>query len=242
MSWAIDDDYEAFKRAAHHGHALILPPPWLLHVWDVTDENPEGVWHVESNPQSLQSKARLRIVFAPFHDPEPCSLPSVLALFRLLHVPSDFTTSVLQSVCHSFGRKTDNYGCCSWFHFLFKNISLKHQNGKLPEVDNRAASAGYASSTLPQADYSWLKSSFFLRQHDDGGTVLVCFGAQPRVWQRIELFIDSGKWADAGINPYVLFDLVLDGLYFEVDETVWNMNTVFGPLEHVQWGDKSSGQ
>lgn len=136
-------------------------------------------------------------------------------------------------MCHSFSRRTDADGCCSWFSFLYKNISIKQGHGRLPEVDQRVPGFGHGTHALPQADYSWLVSSFFLRVHEDGGVVLVCFGAPPEVRRRIEGFLDSGKWHDVKANPYVLFDLVLEGLYLAVDEMVWNMNAIFGPLEHV---------
>ncbi|KJZ74737.1 hypothetical protein HIM_05854 [Hirsutella minnesotensis 3608] len=251
MSWARDDDYEAYKQAAHHCPSHTSSDGWRLNVWHVTDgmshphrrqvlkaslildqEEPHGAWHVNVDTQHLHGKAKLRIVFAPLHEPHRGSLPDVLELFRALGVPSDFSTEILQSVCHSFGRRTDGHGSCSWFHFLFKNISVRHEPGKLPEIENRAAKPKFPPSTLPQADYSWLKSSFFLRQHQDGSSTLVCFGALPRVRHRLGLFIDSGNWHDVGLNPHVLFDVVLEGLYSEVDETVWNMNVVFGPLEH----------
>ncbi|KND88993.1 hypothetical protein TOPH_06275 [Tolypocladium ophioglossoides CBS 100239] len=232
MSWARDEDYEAFNRAAHHYDAS-SSRQWSLRVWDVTEENPEGGWYWETSPSCLRSKAELRIVFSPLHAPREHSLPSFLELFRILRIPSDFTTERIQSVCHSFSRRTDeDGGCCSWFSFLYKNISVKQGHGQLPEVDQRVPSFGYGASTLPQADYSWLVSSFFLRVHDQGGVVLVCFGAPPEVRRVIEKFVDNRKWNDVKKHPYVLFDLVLEGLYTVVDEMVWNMNSIFGPLEH----------
>ncbi|POR33118.1 Uncharacterized protein TPAR_06685 [Tolypocladium paradoxum] len=230
MSWTRDDEYEAFKRAAHHYDAS--SQQWSLRVWDVTDENREGGWHWETSPNCLRNQAHLRIVFSPLHAPRPDSLPNFLELFRILRIPSDFATERVQSVCHSFSRRTDADGCCSWFNFLFKNINIKQGHGQQPEVDQRAPRFGYAASTLPQADYSWLLSSFFLRVHEDGSVVLACFGAPPEVRRRIERFVDGGKWYDVKTNPYVLFDVVLDGLYLEVDQMVWNMNVIFGPLEH----------
>ncbi|PNY27519.1 Uncharacterized protein TCAP_02556 [Tolypocladium capitatum] len=231
MSWTRDDGYDAFKRAAYHYDAS-SSRQWSLRVWDVTDENPESGWYWDTSPGCLRGKADLRIVFSPLHTPRQDSLHNFLELFRILGVPSDFTTENLQSVAHSFSRRTDADGCCSWFSFLYKNISIKQGHDNLPEVDQQAPSFGHGASTLPQADYSWLVSSFFLRVHDDGRVVLVCFGAPPEVRRRIEGFLDSGKWHHVKTNPYVLFDLVLEGLYKEVDEMVWNMNTIFGPLEH----------
>lgn len=159
----------------------------------------------------------------------------MLELFQILGVPTDFTTERLQSVSHSFGRNTDRNGSSTWFHFLCKNIDIRQAGDGTPEVDNRAAKMGYHLSTLPQADYSWHRVGFFLRADADGSTTLVCFGSTPRVRQRLTEFINAKAWEHVATDPYVLFDLILDGLYFEIDDTVWKMNTVFGPLEHVSF-------
>jgi hypothetical protein len=110
---------------------------------------------------------------------------------------------------------------------------VKQTPGNAPEVDNRAATMGYHVSNLPQADYSWHRAGFFLRVDNNGSTTLVCFGAMPRVRQRINEFVAAKAWQHVSTDPYILFDLVFDALYFEVDDTVWKMNSVFGPLEHV---------
>jgi hypothetical protein len=69
---------------------------------------------------------------------------------------------------------------------------------------------------------------------DNGGCItLVCFGATNRIRQRIGEFVSAKAWGDVKVDAYILFDLLFDALYFEVDDTVWKMNTVFGPLEHV---------
>ncbi|GJN78193.1 hypothetical protein PLIIFM63780_001686 [Purpureocillium lilacinum] len=203
MSWSREDDYAAFKAAASSYNSP-NPRPWSLLVWDVTHANPEGNWHVEPSSDCLRSEATLRIVFAPLHGGQREWISDFVELFRVLNVPSDFTTERTQSVCHSFASRTDRHGTCSWFHFLFKNITIRHEPGKMPEVDLRIPGRWQqGGASLPQADYSGF-----------------------------EEFVDSCGWDDVQTNPYVLFDVLLEGLYFEVDKMVWNMNTIFGPLEH----------
>ncbi|KAL3963530.1 hypothetical protein ACCO45_000534 [Purpureocillium lilacinum] len=214
-----EDDYAAFKAAASSYNSP-NPRPWSLLVWDVAHANPEGNWHVEPSSDCLRSEATLRIVFAPLHGGQREWISDFVELFRVLNVPSDFTTERTQSVCHSFASRTDRHGTCSWFHFLFKNITIRHEPGKMPEVDLRIPGRWQqGGASLPQADYSWLVASFFMRVHTHG--------------ERFEEFVDSCGWDDVQTNPYVLFDVLLEGLYFEVDKMVWNMNTIFGPLEHV---------
>ncbi|UNI16410.1 hypothetical protein JDV02_002844 [Purpureocillium takamizusanense] len=232
MSWSREDDYAAFKAAASSYNS---PPtrPWSLLVWDVTNAHPEGNWRVEPSPDCLRNEAKLRIVFSPLHGGRRDWVADFVELFRILNVPSDFTTERTQSICHSFAARTDRHGTCSWFHFLFKNITVRHEPGKLPEVDLRIPGRWQqGAANLPQADYSWLVASFFMRVHTHGGVTLACFGAPPRVRRRFVEFVDGGGWGDVQSNPYVLFDVLLEGLYAEVDEMVWNMNTIFGPLEH----------
>lgn len=115
-----------------------------------------------------------------------------------------------------------------------KNVELRYgADGKL-EIWNRAAEEGHhARPTLPFEDYSWNHSAFFLRVDNDRRVTLVCFGAMPQIKARLDEFISAGSWTDVASQPYILFDLVLEGLYFEVDNALWRMSKVFGPLEHV---------
>ena len=160
-------------------------------------------------------------------------LPQMLELLQTAQIPGEFTNERVQSVGHSFARRSDPRGTSSWFHFLCKNIPLGHDANGFPVVQGVTASPGFPMSTLPHADYSWIRAGFFLRARNDGDVLLVCFGAPLRVRTRIEEFVAGGAWEQVALAPYVLFDLVLEGLYFEVDETLWKMNQVFGPLEHA---------
>lgn len=152
----------------------------------------------------------------------------MLELYAILKIPGDFATERVRSVSHSFEHGSDEHGSCSWFHFLSKNIDVKQEGTQAPEVHNRAAAMGNMKSRLPQADYSYHRSGFFLRVDSEDDVTLVCFGATSRVRKRLADFIAAKAWGDVATEPYVLFDLVLDGLYAQVDDTVWNMNTVFG--------------
>lgn len=65
----------------------------------------------------------------------------------------------------------------------------------------------------------------------------------PSVRSRIGQFTESRLWDDVVVNPYILFDLVIEGLFFDVDKMVWNMNKIFGPMEHVSLSQlNSSGE
>lgn len=160
---------------------------------------------------------------------------------------------------HSFGARSDSGGSYAWFHFLCKHIRLTTGPGNAVGIAyrNGADRAGMEARALaeqqhgtarrrllpkratepwqlPQADYSYLRSGFFLRTAADGGTTLVCFGATAGVRARIDEFVEAKTWKDVTSEPYILFDLVLEGLFRDVDQNCWNMNTIFGALEHVR--------
>ncbi|KAH7112378.1 hypothetical protein EDB81DRAFT_670987 [Dactylonectria macrodidyma] len=221
MSWTHrESPHEAFALEATNSPGGVAFGQWMLTIWDITNNFPEGRWYFEPNAQCLREKASLRIVLAPLDLPRQDDLSQTLELFNILHIPGEFSKERLQSVSHSFGRSTDRHGSSSWFHFLCKNIDVKREGTNAPVVDNRAATMGYHISTLPQADYSWHRAGFFLRLENDGSTTLVCFGATPRVRHRINEFVAAKAWQHVKADPYVLFDLVFEGLYFEVDDTL----------------------
>jgi hypothetical protein len=158
----------------------------------------------------------------------------MLELFRILAVPREFTIERLQSVSHSFGTSTDyENGTCTWFHFLCKNIELTDGLNNTPNVLKTPAKSGNHPATLDQADYSWHRSGFFLRRLPGGEVTLVCFGAIEKVERRIKEFTAKRTWTAAVLEPHVLFDIILESLFLEVDDTLWKMNRVFGPFEHV---------
>ncbi|RYP11974.1 hypothetical protein DL767_011543 [Monosporascus sp. MG133] len=170
-------------------------------------------------------------------DPNYCATPCELRIV-VLGIPSSFSNERVHSVSHSFGAIPDQGGTNTWFHFLCKNISISNDSGNGPEVvysrgANPLARASPNHNPLPQADYSYLRSGFFLRTTADAGTTLACFGASPQVRARLQGFIAHSSRNDAIAEPYLLLDLIIDGLFKDVDDNVLNMGTVFGALEHL---------
>ncbi|EPS43632.1 hypothetical protein H072_2347 [Dactylellina haptotyla CBS 200.50] len=81
-----------------------------------------------------------------------------------------------------------------------------------------------------------LVSSFLLNIGPGGeGITLTCFGATPYVRQVLEKWIASKSWSTIIDNPLALLDLVMEGLFCEVDTTTWKMDGVFGPMEQVKF-------
>jgi hypothetical protein len=149
----------------------------------------------------------------------------IARLCEALKIPHEFLSERIHAVCHSYGTRTDpddkgdgsSGGFCAWFHYLCKAV----------EPDK------------PQQPREWDRSAFFLRKHsakDGGGATLVMFAPPRAVAERIEQFIGMGCFQDVIAEPLALFDLVLDGLFREVDLTLWKLLNVIFELEMVSFG------
>lgn len=163
---------------------------------------------VEQCSVRLQESAQLRIIFAPLDEVLRDLAPGIIALCEALFIPQEFLAERLRGVCHSFGTKTDDNGFAVWFHYLCKAIEL-------------------------EARHRWYKSAFFLRKDQRGNVTLICFGPTRTVRQRLEQCLQGGHWTDIQAEPMALFDLVLDGLFAELDQTVWDLVDVIRGLERV---------
>ncbi|RYP55739.1 hypothetical protein DL769_010059 [Monosporascus sp. CRB-8-3] len=240
MPW-IESPYphQAFARAADEALPALRPQPFAFDVWEFRADIPNvRSLHGLVDPNYCATPCELRIVFAPLDLALPNSKLQFLDLFRVLGIPSSFSNERVHSVSHSFGAISDQEGTNTWFHFLCKNISISNDSGNGPEVAYHRGADPLARDSpshirLPQADYSYLRSGFFLRTTADAGTTLACFGASPQVRARLQEFIAHSSRNDAIAEPYLLLDLIIDGLFQDVDKIVWNMRTVFGALEHL---------
>jgi len=157
-------------------------------------------------------------------------------------VPDEFTTERTIGACHSFAKRSTSAGFNSWFHYLCKNIELTENDQGGTSVRNRAAELGYLPAPeSPNADYSWQRAGFFLSSRKDEDVTLVCFGVPYRVRARLDEFFSLQAWEDVGSCPYVLFDLVLEGLYFEIETTLQNLTQISGFHEHQNLGLVNGG-
>jgi hypothetical protein len=136
---------------------------------------------------------------------------------------------------------TDGNGFCAWFHYLCKKISIEsgHHGHTVRLLNPEQVTSGENNrppKPLSQADYSYSRSGFFLRKEGPEFVTLVCFGANQFVRRRLGQFMhEQDAWAEAQEQPLILLDLVLEGIFLDVDESCWNINRVFGPLEHVSF-------
>ncbi|KAH7144514.1 hypothetical protein B0J13DRAFT_595924 [Dactylonectria estremocensis] len=162
MSWTTQArPYQAFADEATNVPAVIAFPQWTLSIFDVTSDHPEGHWHLETTAGFQVCAAR--------SSSRRDALLQITEMFHILSIPGHFIMERVQSVSHSFGRKSDKNGFCSWFHFLCKDIDIR---------------------------------------------------ALPRVSDRLNEFITSRSCDHVTNEPYILFDLILEGLFYEVDDTL----------------------
>ncbi|KAJ9640451.1 hypothetical protein H2199_005990 [Coniosporium tulheliwenetii] len=218
-----------------------------LHVLEWTRGDTRGS-HIRLNRVTElagRPYCNLRVIFAPLDLPDRGLLKGLLALFEHYSIPSTFLSERLQSVAHSFGARKDDDGTqYAWFHFLCKNINIQ-RSGSQPEIVNQNIRLG--SKPQSQADYSWHRSGFFLKASPgapskpppqspfaapaDDCVTLICFGASPSLEQRFRRLALTSAWEDALEDPYVLFDVVLDELYLQLDGVAWSLAEVFGGIE-----------
>ncbi|KAL2122327.1 hypothetical protein VTJ04DRAFT_2782 [Mycothermus thermophilus] len=225
MSWTqVPEPYFKFQEVSKSLHPQRHSFP--VTIWEMTDENPKGHIAVDNQdfaPGHLEHSAALRIITAPLDELRPESGPGLVKLCQTLKIPHEFLNERLRAVCHSYGTRTEledagndsgSGGFCAWFHYLCKAVE--------PDETRQRR--------------EWDRSAFFLRKHsarEGGGVTLVMFGPLPEVKRRIQQFIDMKCFRDAIAEPFALFDLVLDGLFHEVDSTMWQLLEVIYELENV---------
>ena len=115
-----------------------------------------------------------------------------------------------------------------------KTPSFGSRKGSSILARNRSATGSdEVAEPLPQGDHSYVRSGFHLRVSPDGVVTLCCFGATESVKSILSDYLQTSDWSQISTEPYILFDLIMAGLFFDVDENVWNINHIYGALEHV---------
>ncbi|KIN06864.1 hypothetical protein OIDMADRAFT_68277, partial [Oidiodendron maius Zn] len=155
--------------------------------------------------------------------------------------PTGFLSERLQSVTHSFGSRKESDGnlinYCSWFHSLCKNINIEKDKNWQPKIKNPVSIPYQNAKELSQADFSWLRSGFFLnlqRGPDTKTTVtLICFGAPLEIERRFKNLTLNLARDEVLQDPFILFYIIFDELYLQLDSIAWKLGEVFGNMETV---------
>lgn len=90
---------------------------------------------------------------------------------------------------------------------------------------------------LHQSDYSWNRSGFFLkgqpRHNNRPALTLICFGASLEVQRRLSSIDVTSSLEIIAADPIILFDVIFDELYLQVDNMAWKVQGIFGKMEYV---------
>jgi hypothetical protein len=106
--------------------------------------------------------------------------------------------------------------------------------------------------TLRGADYSWHRSSYLCKtefnnlpvtegqhvgQSSSTGAgkrvTFLCFGSPASLEQRFLQLCQRWAWEKALREPYIIFHVVLEEFYQQLDAVAWRLSNVFGRMEHV---------
>ncbi|KAL7912175.1 hypothetical protein GGI35DRAFT_444591 [Trichoderma velutinum] len=229
MSWTKRSQetlYRDFTEKAASESQGLIEKPWSLEVWD-TSEDGQIREYVQNTVRRINGKPQLRIIFAPSDVPRRETKGLMVELFHKLGIPHDFTTERVRSINHSFSQRSDeNNGFNSWFRFSYISAASARTDDESPDGEDDATENSTVADKYPERE-----SAFFLQSSTDTSATLVCFGAAPRVKRRMHDLMKSRGWADVATNPRVLFDVALEGLHEEVDDTVRKIEEEFEPLE-----------
>ncbi|QYT02585.1 hypothetical protein H0G86_009580 [Trichoderma simmonsii] len=151
----------------------------------------------------------------------------MVELFHKFGIQHDFTAERVRSITHSFSQRSDeNNGFSSWFRFSYVLAASARTDDESPDEEDDTTENSTAVVKYPQRE-----SAFFLQASTDASVTLVCFGAGPRVKRRMYDMMKSRGWTDVATNPQILFDVALEGLHEEVDDTARKIEEEFELLE-----------
>ncbi|KAF3076135.1 hypothetical protein CFAM422_001136 [Trichoderma lentiforme] len=248
MSWTKRSQetlYRDFTEKAASESQSIIEKPWSLEVWDIsegkmktfisvkeeTNNMLDGQLHeyVQNTVRRLNGRPQLRIVFVPSDVPRRETKGLMVELFHKFGIPHDFTAERVLSINHSFSRRSaENNGFSSWLRFSYISIASARTDDESPDGEDDATENSMIADKYPERE-----SSFFLQASADTSVTLVCFDAGPSVKRRMYDLMKSRGWNDVATNPQILFDVTLEGLHEEVDDTARRMEEEFEPLEKV---------
>lgn len=128
--------------------------------------------------------------------------------------------------------KLKEFSSESWFHFLCKSVQVVDD----PVLGHHISDSH--SSGASQDDWNWLRSSIFLRwtkcsSPDEAKVTLIIFSAGPELRDRFRRLKDNSSWQDVLRDPWSLFVMMLDELWFEANRISADIGKVFRQLEKV---------
>ncbi|KAM6484111.1 hypothetical protein HDV62DRAFT_357422 [Trichoderma sp. SZMC 28011] len=230
MSWTKRSQeilYRDFTEKAACESQSVIEKPWSLEIWDISEDG-QLREYVQNTVRRLNGRPQLRIVFVPSDVPRRETKGLMVELFHKFGIPHDFTAERVRSINHSFSRRSDeNSGFSSWFRFSYVSAVSPGTDDESPDGEDDATESSTIADKYPERE----SSSFFLQASTGASVTLVCFGAGRGVKRRMYDLMKSRGWTDVATNPQILFDVALEGLHEEVDDTARKIEEEFEPLE-----------
>ncbi|KAL2163775.1 hypothetical protein VTH06DRAFT_5834 [Thermothelomyces fergusii] len=156
----------------------------------------------------------LEIIYAP-RDGSDESRPFIPAL------PNDeFSLERTHGVTHAFGRQLGEDGRETlWMHFL-AGVALVDE----PNEQSEWIKWGFALTWLPKT--ASCDDTVLVQLRGVYSVVMVTFAPPDKVAHALSDFIDSRRWTNATVDPYVLVDIALLSWYRFLDRLVWGVTTL----------------
>ncbi|EME84380.1 uncharacterized protein MYCFIDRAFT_207257 [Pseudocercospora fijiensis CIRAD86] len=172
----------------------------------------------------------LRVIVARLSATQLVELNAMQAIFRHYDFPTSFLSDRIQAVSHAFGARRSTMTPAveiAWSHFLCKDVkSHWHQN-----QPRRSPYTDKAATDGPR----WRRCDAFLhvRNRSDGSecVTLLCFGASQPLVERFNRLLGNASWTDVVKEPFLLFSIVYEDLYTQLDTIAWTLADVFRPVE-----------
>lgn len=172
----------------------------------------------------------LRVVVARLNATQLAEHNAMQAIFRHYDFPTSFLSDRIQAVTHAFGARPSSMTSgveIAWSHFLCKEVKSNWD-------ENQRRRSPYTDKTFTDSP-RWRRCDAFLhvRGRNDGSkcVTLLCFGASQPLIERFARLLGNGSWNDAVKEPFLLFSIVYEDLYTQLDAIAWTLADVFRPVE-----------
>lgn len=128
----------------------------------------------------------------------------------------------------------DLYYTGAWFHYLCKNVTVTHNAHKAMISDPTPGAL-----QTEHADSTWIRSGYFMKWAVESSLgpqiTLLCFGASHYLKERFQRIPPSSIPHSIALDPYGLFAVITEELSIQMDNTLWDLMSVFRNIESVSW-------